>query len=145
MEEPVAMSLCVSSTDYSASIGLEIWLDNQQIFNSEHLDAPTNIQHTLSDIESEHVCRIIMKNKTHQHTRIDQDGNILSDVCLTIDSVKFDVIDITEIFLRYAKYHHDFNGTRDPVDEECYGHMGCNGTLELKFTTPVYLWLLENL
>ena len=45
----------------------------------------------------------------------------------------------------YDIYRHDYNGTTDPFDDEFYGEMGCNGTVSLKFTTPIYLWLLENL
>jgi len=47
--------------------------------------------------------------------------------------------------VKLAQYQHDFNGTGNPTIDKFYGEMGCNGTVSLKFTTPIYLWLLENM
>jgi hypothetical protein len=50
------------------------------------------------------------------------------------------------MFSEQAEYHHDCNGTAQQVIlDKFYREMGCNGTVSLKFTTPVYLWLLENM
>jgi hypothetical protein len=48
---------------------------------------------------------------------------------------------VTEV----AAYHHDTNGSTAPVTDSFYGTMGCNGRVEMRFTTPIYLWLLENM
>ena len=37
----------------------------------------------------------------------------------------------------------EINGTQESVDDDFFGTMGCNGTVRLKFSSPVYLWLLE--
>jgi hypothetical protein len=44
-----------------------------------------------------------------------------------------------------AKYQHDFNGTGKLTTQNFYGELGCNGTVSLKFSTPIYIWLLENM
>jgi hypothetical protein len=44
-----------------------------------------------------------------------------------------------------AVYTHDFNGTQQEIQDEFYSEMGCNGTVSLKFSTPIYLWLLEHM
>jgi len=49
------------------------------------------------------------------------------------------------MFTELATYTHDFNGTKELTQEKFYGVMGCNGTVSLKFATPIYLWLLENM
>ena len=86
-----------------------------------------------------------MKNKTTEHTKIDEQGNIVSDACLTITNLAFDEIELKQIVVDKAVYTHDFNGTQPETQEKFYGAMGCNGTVSLQFSTPMYLWLLENM
>jgi hypothetical protein len=59
--------------------------------------------------------------------------------------ISFDEIDCTQIIQDLAVYRHNFNGTGADIPDQFFGDMGCNGTIELKFATPVYLWLLENM
>ena len=56
-----------------------------------------------------------------------------------------DEIDIGLIVTNKSEYVHDFNGTSEVVTDKFYSNMGCNGTVTLEFTTPFYLWLLENM
>jgi hypothetical protein len=86
-----------------------------------------------------------MKNKIQEHTVVDSDGNIISDAMLTIANITFDDIKLGHLFTEQAVYHHDFNGTQDPIKDKFFGDMGCNGYVSLRFTTPIYLWLLENM
>jgi len=62
-----------------------------------------------------------------------------------VTEITFDEIDCTQIVHDHAVYRHNLNGTGPEIDDQFFGDMGCNGTVELKFTTPVYLWLLENM
>jgi hypothetical protein len=86
-----------------------------------------------------------MKNKTTEHTQIDADGNILTDSCICIENLSFDQIALGQMFIDQAVYEHDFNGTADAIKDKFFGIMGCNGTVTLSFTCPIYLWLLENM
>jgi hypothetical protein len=106
---------------------------------------PTNIEHELSDDDGEHTLRIVLKNKRSEHTRVDASGTILSDAVLTVTNISFDEIDCTQIVHDHAVYRHNFNGTGADIEDQFFSDMGCNGTVELKFATPVYLWLLENM
>ena len=54
-------------------------------------------------------------------------------------------VDLGYTFIENSVYHHDFNGTQDPVEDEFYGDMGCNGTLTFSFQSPVYMWLMMNM
>jgi len=49
------------------------------------------------------------------------------------------------VFIDHATYTHNFNGTQAETTDKFYGEMGCNGTVSLRFTTPIYLWLLETM
>ena len=151
MTEQVKLACTISSTNpvaessIVAKIGLEIWLDDTQIYNTDHVNEPVNFVHEFADTDSEHQLRFVMKNKTHDHTTIDEAGNILSDCRICINNLSFDEINLDQIFIEQAVYEHNFNGTANTVKDQFYGEMGCNGTLTLAFTTPVYLWLLENM
>ena len=145
MTDQVQVACTISSLDPTAAVGLEIWLDDTQIYNTEHVVDPVNYTHEFADTDGEHQLRFVMKNKIQAHTTIDQEGNILSDCRLCIEKLSFDEIEVGQIFIEQAVYEHDFNGTADTIQDKFFGEMGCNGTLTLAFTTPVYLWLLENM
>lgn len=144
--ENTASFLCkIGTTDPSAVLGMEIWLDDQQIFNTAHIVETVECQTAFSDADGNHELRFVMKNKTIDQTQIDEEGKILKDACLTIKDVVFEGIELGHMFIEQAVYTHDFNGTQDKVADKFFDVMGCNGTVSLKFTTPIYLWLLENM
>jgi hypothetical protein len=139
------ISCSINTTDVLASLGIEIWLDDRQILNQEHVVELIEFKHELPDDDSEHELQFVMKNKTIEHTKIDEQGNIVSDAQLTISNLAFDEIELKQIFIDRAVYTHNFNGTQTEIQDKFYSEMGCNGTVSLKFTTPIYLWLLENM
>jgi len=145
MTDQVQIACRITNTDPTARLGLEIWLDHDQIYNSEHVSDAVDFGHMFDDVDGNHVLRFVMKNKTHKHTQVDSDGNIVKDSCVCIENLSFDEIELGQIFIDQAVYDHDFNGTGDPIKDKFYGTMGCNGTVSLAFTTPIYLWLLENM
>lgn len=97
------------------------------------------------DVEQEHLLELVMEGKVPDHTQVDEHGNITEDRVIVISDVCLDEIELGHTFTTCARYRHDYNGTRDLIDDEFYGTMGCNGTVKFPFTTPVYLWLLENM
>ena len=145
MTDHVQLACRIGNTDPVAKIGLEIWLDSTKIYNSEHVSEPVDFSYDFSDTEADHHLRFVMKNKTQAHTQVDDAGTIVKDSCICIDRLSFDQIELGQIFIDQAVYEHDFNGTADAVRDKFYGQMGCNGTVGLAFTTPIYLWLLERM
>ena len=138
-------SCTVDTTDKSAALGLEIWLDNDLVLNSEHVADTMRVAYDFPDESGEHELRFVMKNKTTLHTQIDATGSIVSDACITISDVAFDEIELGHVFVAVAQYTHDFNGTQPEITEPFFGTIGCNGTVKFEFTSPVYLWLLEHM
>ena len=144
MNNTVKISCTIGTNDSTAELGLEIWLDDQQLFNTNNVTDQTSEWQIIED-EADHELRFILKNKTTDHTQIDEHGKIIQDAQITIQNLCFDEIALGQVFVDHAEYTHDFNGTKDSVTEKFYGEMGCNGTVSLKFTTPMYIWLLENM
>jgi len=135
----------IGSTNHLIPLGLEIWLDDHKFFDLAHVNGNHNIEQKISDDAGEHELRFVLKNKQSDHTQVDAEGNIVSDATVTVSDIKFDGIDCQYLTTKLAQYQHDFNGTKNPTTESFYGELGCNGTVTVKFTTPIYLWLLENM
>jgi hypothetical protein len=145
VENTVKISCVIDTTDHNSALGLEIWLDDQQIFNQDWVTDPQTISYEFSDLDADHELRFVMKNKTVDHTKVDESGAIVKDACLIISDLAFDEIALGHIVTEKAEYIHDFNGTGSLTQHKFFSEIGCNGVVSLKFTTPVYLWLLENL
>lgn len=145
MTNTTTISGFVDSSDKKIPIGTEVWIDNICVVNVEHVDRIVHFSHTLDDDDGNHELRIVMKHKIPEHTELDDTGNIVRDVILTISDITFDKIDLGQLFFNKTVYTHDFNGSQSSIEDKFFGSMGCNGTVSLKFTTPLYLWLLENM
>jgi hypothetical protein len=140
-----AVSVEISPSDPACPLGTEVWIDQRQIFNCNHLTATKTVQFDVEDNDGEHELRIVLKNKLPEHTKIGAEGNIEQDAVIMVGRFEFEDIDVNQVVQEQAVYHHDFNGSAPAVQDRFYGSMGCNGTLSLKFSTPVYIWLLENM
>ena len=145
MIDSVVISGVITPSFCGAAIGAEVWVDQHCVINSEHVDSAITFEHTLSDSDDEHELRIVMKHKQAAHTQLDEQGNIIQDAVLTVSDLEFDRLNVMQIVAEQSKYSHNFNGSQPDGIHRFYGDMGCNGTVSLKFTTPVYLWLLENM
>ena len=126
-------------------LALEFWLDNHKFFDQLIPIGTTPIQYSFVEDEEEHCIKIVLKNKTIEHTTVDENNNILSDAVLEIKDVFFDQLNTDYIFNNNCIYTHNFNGNGEETSDSYYGSLGCNGVVEFKFSLPFYLWLLENM
>jgi hypothetical protein len=145
VKNTIQIACQIGTTDSTAKLGLEIHLDGAVVFESNHVQDVVNFVHDMSDDDGEHELEFVMKNKTADNTRLDADGAIIKDANLTITDLAFDEIQLGYMFIEQATYAHNFNGTGQAVQDKFYGEMGCNGIVSLKFATPIYLWLLEQM
>ena len=145
MTNLVKFSCSVATSDPSAPLGVNIRIDGKQIFNSEHIFLSEKVEYEFEDTEGYHLLEIELKNKLQEHTKIDENGAIISDARIIIKDIKFDEIEVDEVFQQRAIYAHNFNGTGSRINDKFFGELGCNGIVGLAFTGPVYLWLLENI
>jgi len=143
--DKLTVSFDLTSSDYTATLGFDLLLDNKILLSIDHVKESVPVSVEINDDESEHEFKFVMKNKTQEHTMVDADGNITADAVLSVANVTFDDIKLGHLFVEQSVYHHDFNGSRAAIEDKFFGDMGCNGHVSLRFTTPIYLWLLENM
>ena len=140
----VILTFVVQST--GPDLHLTVKLDDTIIYNKSPGDSPEKISYSFDDsVETEHVLCFEMSGKLPEHTTVTESGEIIQDRVIKISEVAFDDIVLGQVFVESAQYHHDFNGTGDAISEKFYGVMGCNGHVEMRFSTPIYLWLLESM
>jgi len=129
-----------------AVLDLQLVLDGQVQWQGQPGTDVQEISVEFDDADDQtHVLEFVLSGKTSEHTQITEQGEIVSDVTVQIKDIAFDDIVIDQMVSELAEYHHDFNGTQAAVMDRFFGTMGCNGTVRLEFTTPIYLWLLENM
>ena len=116
-----------------------------QFVSNWHVKDICEIKFTIDDAEAAQKVQFILSGKTAEHTKIDDQGNIIEDAMIKINSVTIDGIDVDQLFIDKTQYNHDFNSTQPAIVDRFYGFMGCNGVLTFEFSTPIYLWLLENM
>ena len=114
--------------------------DQIQIFNSDHVKETIQFEHAIDCTTNHYQLRFVMKNKAQAHTQIDNNNNIIKDACLKISNLTIDDYEIHNINV-LTVYQHNFNGTGPTVQSPFYELMGCNGTLTLNFSVPIYDWL----
>ena len=123
------------------------------LLNSEEYFATTPVNDTLkvefefpAEEDKEWKLELIVSGKTDVHTTLDDEFNIVSSTELSFSNFAIDEIDINPVIqVNSLPYTHNFNNTGETVTEKFYDTAGCNGTIALEFTTPFYIWLLENM
>jgi hypothetical protein len=126
-------------------MGVEIRLDDTVLLINNHVQEKIAFNYNIRDNDGEHKLQVVLSGKTTDHTKVDEAGNIVKDVTLQISNVVIDEIDINQLFLDKCVYTHNFNGTQPEIADTFHGVAGCNGTISFEFSTPIYLWLLENM
>jgi hypothetical protein len=144
-------------------MGLSISIDNQLIFKEILDQSITPISYQFDDVdEQDHELKIEMYGKLSEHTKVNSTGIIVEDRVIKILTASLNDINLipvdsdektlsaqdinyAQLFSKYAKYCHNFNGSGELTEQKFFGTLGCNGTVYFKFASPVYLWLLENM
>lgn len=143
--DTVQLSLDLVNTSDAHNMGIELWMDQVKFFDSKISPGTHHVVHTFESREQEHTFKIILKDKNDSNTKIDDAGNILKDSLIDVKNISVDEINIDQLFSELSVYRHDNNGHGQLTENKFFGHLGCNGVVELKFSSPIYLWLLENM
>lgn len=122
----------------------EIWINE---LNAEKKSKILKFNTELD--EGEHSLIVEYLNKTNTDTTIDDDGNILKDQLLFIDGVSVDEIELGNVIRKCCIFYPTAERLLEVswLQAEIPGQhiLGHPGKWVLKFSTPTYLWLLENL
>lgn len=140
-------SFNVVPTNPEKPLAVSVLLNDAVVFATEYL---TEKQTVCVEFDDEvdgvkHTIKIVLKNKTAAHTQINEFGEIVNDSMIAVSDVELNEIALGRVFFEKCSYTHSFNSDAEPIKDEFYGDMGCNGVVAFEFTTPSYLWLLENL
>ena len=136
----------------------EIKINSKSYFKAEitgNEQDPTTIEFEaeLTD-ESEYNLIIERSGKENNQTVVNEKGDILKDQLLHIKNIEIDEIDIAGLVYEGVytpKYPEPWatqqresgNDLKDSFENVT--QMGFNGEWKLKFSSPFYMWLLENL
>jgi len=134
MSDTIKFQCNVKTTNSEIPLGFEVLLDDKSVYKNDHVKDTCQVMFDIDDNEATHKLKFVMAGKTADH-----------DALLRITNVVIDDIDISLLVNPKSTYSHNFNGSQSEVEDKFYGDMGCNGTVTFEFTTPFYLWLLENM
>ncbi len=118
-------------------------------------ESPTIIEfdHFFEE-EKKYKLQMIRSGKTADQTIVDKNNNIDRDQLLHIKSIEIDDIDIGSLVFDgiytpiYPEPWYSQQVKANKMPEQSFKNattLGHNGTWEIGFTTPFYMWLLENL
>lgn len=125
-------------------LGIEVWIDEQCLVDKNQVVEAEHVRHEFDDNEQEHVVKLVLKNKTAQHTQINENLEIVSDSVIEVKNFRIAEVNIDQAVQKVSVYHHNFNSNGDYSEHKFYNTMGCNGTVTFKISVPPYLWLLEH-
>ena len=143
--DKIKLSLDITNPSEFHNLGIELWIDKAKFFDNLIGPGTHHVIHEFEIADGDHCFKIKFKNKRHEHTKIDEAGGIISDALINVSNICLDEIKIDQLIHEKAEYIHDTNGIETIAVHPFYGNLGCNGHVQLKFSTPVYLWLLENM
>jgi len=143
--ETIVIQFDFTSNNVESGLVLEIFFNKKRLQTLGAVKEKERIQFSVNCEPGEQVLEFVLKNKTAQHTILDDHGEIAADAYVGIENFTIDHVALEHTFLEQCRYHHDFNGSQDGIDDDFFGIMGCNGTVRLRFTSPVYRWLVETM
>ena len=136
----------------------EIMLDDKSFFNGDITgteDKPNVIEFEHEFTEGEKGELIIKRSgKNKGQTVINKNGDVLKDQLLHIKNIEIDwspLRDVTGVGVYTPDYPEPWAtqqrqaGVELPESFKNVTSIGHNGIWEFKFTSPFYMWLLENL
>lgn len=141
--ETLKFKIGLSSTQWNNKPEFAIKLNNEVKVKGQ-LDPDLAFYEFTADIEEEqeHSLEISLLNKTNRDTIVESDGSISKDMILNIESIEVDDIELG--LLKWTNSVFEPQDPSRPVLNQCV-NLGWNGTWKMQFTSPFYLWLLENM
>ena len=145
MSKKIKISVDLVNKFACADLNVELLVDNQSFYNNKVIPGTHSLEHIVDLDDGNHTFSIVLSGKNTEHTKVNETGQIISDVLIEATNVCFDDINIDQLISEQAVYTHNNNDTAELTEHKFYGPMGCNGTVTLNFTSPFYLWLLESM
>lgn len=144
--QPIEISFVVEPSVTPCSFHVSFSVDGTVLWQTKHLTAAESVRVTVADSMDLQPRDMMfsMQGKLPEHTELDQQGNIVQDHVISVRDFQIEGVRLQNVLESRAVYDHDFNGSSPAIRDEFFGIMGCNGTVSMPFSTPIFLWLLEN-
>lgn len=149
--EKLNFKIGLSGTGSATSCTFQI-LVNDTVYIEEQTKPETTVYEFDCDIqEGEHCLKIKLLDKDNIKVVKDSEGNLIEDFLLNIDSVEIDDIDIGALKWTHSSYFPEYPENYIDQQQKAISEvkncvtMGWNGVWQIAFTSPFYVWLLENL
>lgn len=150
-KETLHFKIGVSGSYWDKKPHYTVWLDDQKHADatiSGHSNEVEFVEFDAEIVEGAHEFKIRLENKSDRDVEKDGHGNIINDMLLNIESIEIDNIDLGSLLWTASEFRADkekiVNGEDMSLLKNCV-NLGWNGTYTIKFDSPFYLWLLENL
>lgn len=135
--------------EYSIRLNDQIICSNTKV--SKESDEIEIIEFSSPIVEGDHALYIRLENKDDSDTIKDSSNKdeyiIVKDMLLNIHNITIDDISLGSLIWN-GEYHldvpHIYNGQKISQLDNCV-NLGWNGNYIFRFTSPFYVWLLENL
>lgn len=148
--ETLKFKIGLSGSSSKKNPHFTIALNGKEYVKSKLTGGPNAIEYFEFECdleEAEYALEISLLNKLPSDTTLDENGNIVEDLLLTIESLEIDEIDLGQLkwtlSTYYPKYPNSFPNKHITEVKNCV-NLGWNGTWTLPFKSPFYIWLLEN-
>ena len=142
MSDVISIKIVLSSTHWDSRYpGARVSVDDIVIFENI-IAEKTTIEWAGNLSDGKHTVSIEMYNKNPGDTVLDENGIIVKDVLLNIETVEIDGIALGQLLYEKPIYYPKDKDAPEIV-KRCL-NLGWNGSWMLEFTTPSYLWFLEN-
>jgi hypothetical protein len=122
--------------------GAKVYINDQLIFD-EIIANAEQIEWTGELVDGEYKIIVEMYNKHEGDTVLDNNNSIVNDVVLNIDKIIIDEVDLGSLLWSASVYYPSDDNSPEFLTD-CV-NLGWNGSWKLSFSSPTYLWLLENL
>jgi hypothetical protein len=150
--EKLEIKLGISGTYWNKCPDFSISINGQEL-KSGTITAPSDTVEYHSFVceleEQEHVLGVRLLNKEMSDTVQNEDKSaILNDLLLNIVSIEIDEVELGPCKWKNSVFVIDqpveYQGQHVTELKNCV-NLGFNGEYQFKFSTPYYVWLLENM
>lgn len=157
-KETLHFKIGLSGSTAKKQPAFSISVNSNTMIDTVLTTAVNEIEYFEFDVEvQEGECSLVIefKNKQDQDTVVDANGEIVDDLLLNINSIEIDEIDLGSLLWTTSSYRPIYpaiykknmeqQGNTLPESITSCVNLGWNGHWTLPFTSPYYIWLLENI
>jgi len=144
-QETLHFKIGLSRSSTKKQPKFKIYVNNTELVCAELTGAAHTTEYFEFDAAvDEGDCHLAIEflNKSVHDTVLDVNGNIIEDLLLNIESIEIDDIDLGQLIWSNSEFVA--TDPNRPTLKNCV-NLGWNGSYQLKFNSPFYLWLLENM